>query len=202
MFFISHRGNVSGPEPDRENTPDYIDEAIASGYDVEIDVRFYKNNFWLSHEEVDAETSLGVTEDWFLDRKDKLWVHAKDLECLSHMLRLGMHTFTHERDNATITSKGYVWTFTGRPLFRQSIEVCPERYRPDWYMNLGIVEGICSDHIGIFGENKFEQLSKKRKTSTGLRPSPMANTHYNFDANSAAAFAAAYGAGRPSGGMG
>ena len=34
MIFISHRGNLNGPEPLRENCPSYIDEALRAGYDV------------------------------------------------------------------------------------------------------------------------------------------------------------------------
>ena len=34
----SHRGNLFGPIPERENKPDYIDEAISAGFNVEIDI--------------------------------------------------------------------------------------------------------------------------------------------------------------------
>ena len=40
MKLIAHRGNVNGPNPDKENHTDYINEAIILGYDVEIDVWF------------------------------------------------------------------------------------------------------------------------------------------------------------------
>ncbi len=36
---ISHRGNLDGPIPERENSPDYIDQAIKWGFVVEIDIR-------------------------------------------------------------------------------------------------------------------------------------------------------------------
>lgn len=173
MFFISHRGNISGPEPKRENTPDYVDEAIDAGYDVEVDVWYYKNNFWLGHDN-DFDVNVQVPESWFLKRQDKLWVHAKDLGCLYQMMHLEVHTFTHNRDNATITSKGHIWTYPGRPLFKYSIEVLPERSRHSWYLDLGNSAGICSDHIGIFCPTKFEHLSKRRKTTYGLTPPPAA----------------------------
>ena len=38
MIYISHRGNTNGKNPARENTKSYIDEAIAKGFDVEIDI--------------------------------------------------------------------------------------------------------------------------------------------------------------------
>ena len=38
MILISHRGNTNGKNINRENTKSYIDEAIAKGFDVEIDI--------------------------------------------------------------------------------------------------------------------------------------------------------------------
>ena len=35
MKIISHRGNVRGPIPEKENRPSYIDCALGNGYDVE-----------------------------------------------------------------------------------------------------------------------------------------------------------------------
>ena len=51
MFFISHRGNINGPEVNRENSIDYINSAIDKGYDVEVDVWFKKGEFYLGHDE-------------------------------------------------------------------------------------------------------------------------------------------------------
>ena len=38
MKLIAHRGNIDGPNPERENSPEYIEEALKAGYDVEVDV--------------------------------------------------------------------------------------------------------------------------------------------------------------------
>ena len=38
MILISHRGNINGKKPDLENKPEYIQNAIKLGYNVEIDV--------------------------------------------------------------------------------------------------------------------------------------------------------------------
>ena len=50
MILIAHRGNVSGPNPEMENNPLYIDRALEKGYDVEIDIRgsFYTKFYILS----------------------------------------------------------------------------------------------------------------------------------------------------------
>ena len=51
MYLISHRGNLDGPNVKDENKPNYILYALSKGYDVEIDVRIYKDKFFLGHDE-------------------------------------------------------------------------------------------------------------------------------------------------------
>ena len=51
MFYISHRGNIFGPNKIEENKIEYINHAVKLGFDVEIDVWFYKNNYYLGHDE-------------------------------------------------------------------------------------------------------------------------------------------------------
>ena len=74
MYLISHRGNINSIEKDRENSPDYINEALYNGFDVEVDVRFESGKFFLGHDfnqfEIDKE---------FL-QNDKIWCHAKTNE--------------------------------------------------------------------------------------------------------------------------
>ena len=50
MKAISHRGNINSIEKDRENSPDYINEALKNGFDVEVDVRFENGKFFLGHD--------------------------------------------------------------------------------------------------------------------------------------------------------
>ena len=47
MKFISHRGNLYGPNPKLENKPTYIIEALKMGFDVEVDVFFRNKKFCL-----------------------------------------------------------------------------------------------------------------------------------------------------------
>ena len=46
MYLISHRGNLNGIEKNNENNPDYINQAISRGYDVEVDVRYESGQFF------------------------------------------------------------------------------------------------------------------------------------------------------------
>ena len=51
MLFISHRGNLHGPNPVLENTISYIDKALQDGFACEVDVIDYDDNgvFTLGH---------------------------------------------------------------------------------------------------------------------------------------------------------
>ena len=59
MILISHRGNIMGPNPEQENHPDYIREALNIGYDVEIDV-WYTDKFMLGHDKPQYEFSFDL----------------------------------------------------------------------------------------------------------------------------------------------
>ena len=51
MKLISHRGNINGKHEGFENNPNYIDTAIEQGYDVEVDIWFISETFFLGHDE-------------------------------------------------------------------------------------------------------------------------------------------------------
>lgn len=51
MIILAHRGNLRGPDPGRENSPESIGDAIAAGYGIETDVRFAPDfGFYISHD--------------------------------------------------------------------------------------------------------------------------------------------------------
>ena len=137
MYLISHRGNINSIEKDRENSPDYINEALNNGFDVEVDVRFESGKFFLGHDfnqfEIDKE---------FL-QNDKIWCHAKTNEALIALDQIEAHYFWHQEDDYTITSKGYIWTYPGKKILPKSICVLPERFN---YKKIDCL-GICSDFI-------------------------------------------------------
>ena len=76
MKIISHRGNIRGAIPDHENRPSYIDCAMGSGYDVEIDLRVVDGELWLGHD----EPQYKIEHSWLEPRKEFLWIHCKDLK--------------------------------------------------------------------------------------------------------------------------
>ncbi len=141
MKLISHRGNIFGKNPDLENRPDYILQAIKKGYDCEIDVWLVRNKIFLGHDKI-KEKLYEVKID-FLKNK-KLWCHAKNIEALNLMIKSNIHCFWHEDDLITITSKGWLWCHPRQKKgFKNSITVLPELYKT----KTNTFEGICSDYI-------------------------------------------------------
>lgn len=106
MRYIAHRGNVDGINESLENTKDYIDRAISLGYDVEIDLRVKEGKLFLGHD----EPQYPVTIDWLIDRRNSLWIHAKDYESLSILSKTNLQYFYHSSEPYTITSNGYIWS--------------------------------------------------------------------------------------------
>lgn len=140
MILISHRGNLCGAAPSKENTPGYIQEALDLGYEVEIDVWHQSDGWYLGHDEPEYKL-----EEQFL-LKDKLWCHAKNLHALNKLLELNVMCFWHQSDRYTLTSNNFIWTFPGQPLSAASICVMPERFSVG-SQDLSFCAGVCSDFI-------------------------------------------------------
>jgi hypothetical protein len=140
MIKISHRGNIYGPNKEQENKPEYIMKAINLGFDVEIDVWYDSNSFYLGHDSPDYK----IDESFLL--KQNLWCHAKNIIALKKMLEIGVQNcFWHQEDDCTLTSSGYIWTYPGKELNDLSICVMPDNFQ-----NIKGCSGLCSDYIGEF----------------------------------------------------
>ena len=103
MYLISHRGNINGIQENKENEPEYINNAIKSGFDVEVDVRYREDKFFLGHDFDQYE----VSKDFLINKK--IWCHAKTNITLSALHKIGAHYFWHQEDDYTITSRGFIW---------------------------------------------------------------------------------------------
>ena len=137
MILISHRGNLDGKNEKFENHPEYILEAKKKGFEVEIDVWFQNNNFYLGHDKPQYKIDQNFLED------EKFWCHAKSPKALFELSKINCHYFWHDTDDYTITNKGYIWIYPNKPLLKNGICVLPEKAT---YDNLNC-KGICSDFI-------------------------------------------------------
>jgi hypothetical protein len=140
MILIAHRGNINGPNPEKENHPDYIKSALSQNYDVEVDVWVVDGKYVLGHDAPNYEVEFD-----FINRNRNLWLHAKNLDALEKMCtEPHLHYFWHQKDDFVVTSKGYIWTYPGNRLGPHSICVLPE--------NVGLLKltgcaGVCSDFV-------------------------------------------------------
>jgi hypothetical protein len=144
MILISHRGNTSGPNPERENHPEYIFEALQAGYDVEIDVWFVDGKFMLGHDEPQYEFPFPLLDNNY----PKMWLHCKNIEALEVLHNLDsrgdkVNYFWHQEDTITLTSKNHIWAYPGKQPIKNSIAVMPEIYND----NIEGCKGVCSDYI-------------------------------------------------------
>jgi len=139
MKLISHRGNIDGKTPEKENSVSYIQKALKAGYDVEIDVWYINEKWYLGHD----EPQYKVKYDFLT--LDGLWLHAKNGDALYHLLQdRCCNVFYHTDEDWVLTSKKYIWTYPNKKLFTNSICVLPEL---GFNGNLSICYGICSDYI-------------------------------------------------------
>lgn len=144
MILISHRGNIDGKIEENENRPSYIDSAIKSGYNVEVDVWFVDGKWWLGHDEPQYQT----TTNWLEERQDKLWIHCKNVDAVIELDSNNKHYnrfnyFWHENDTITLTSFSFIWAYPGKQPIKGSIAVMPEIFDDD----VSRCCGVCSDLI-------------------------------------------------------
>lgn len=106
MIFISHRGNLDGVNPDRENSPDYIMECLNEGFHCEVDLRMKDGKPHLGHDRADYRTNAEFLRD------SRLWIHVKEYDALV-WLKENCPTskyFCHESDKYTLVSNGMIWS--------------------------------------------------------------------------------------------
>lgn len=145
MILISHRGNIDSIIPERENAPDYINEAIAKGYDVEMDVRFINGRLFLGHDTPDYQISL----EWLLQRKDWLWVHTKNFAALQCLIDQDLRIFYHQKENHTIINNcNLIWSHELSEASEKSIiPLLSEKDLENYPLYSDKVYGVCSDFV-------------------------------------------------------
>jgi hypothetical protein len=151
MKYISHRGNLCGRIPQLENKPIYIDTAISAGVDVEVDLHVIASTLYLSHDDIWSESCWTISPEFLFERKDKLWIHAKNLNAVQWLIENGqeLNWFWHETDQLSITSKNWIWTAdymkTGNNIILMDT-VSDDRYLLELFPNT-YISGLCSDYI-------------------------------------------------------
>jgi glycerophosphoryl diester phosphodiesterase len=161
MILISHRGNINGCNFEKENTHEYIQQAIDAGFHVEIDVWLKNNQLFLGHDQPETPVYL----DWLIERKEKLWVHTKNAESLFYLTsNTDLTVFFHEeekysiinngRNNSGTIIKGVVWAHNLEKLNKNCI--IPLLSKNDLTKKPTVeILGVCSDYVELIkNENR------------------------------------------------
>jgi hypothetical protein len=145
-MLISHRGNLNGKITERENSKEYIDEAIKAGFYVEIDIRTKNNNLYLGHD----EPQYLVTLEWLSERLEFLIVHAKDFDSFNTLIEYNdLKIFFHTcEEHVIINNTKLFWSHDLKTASNKSI--IPLLNLDDIKLHSHLknkVFGICSDYI-------------------------------------------------------
>jgi len=139
-IIISHRGYENGEDNLLENNPMQIQKMLYNNIQVEIDVFYRENNFFLGHDEPKYQIDIN-----FLKQKG-LWCHAKNLESFEKMLENNIHCFWHQQDDFALTSKGFIWTYPNKGLTNISICVLNDQILKE----IPKCFGICTDYPFLY----------------------------------------------------
>lgn len=159
MILYSHRGNTNGPNPKLENTPDYIDKALAENFFVEIDIWCDNKMYFLGHDGPENKISF----DWLQERKNKLVIHAKNFKAFSdltfnHLNRDSeLSVFFHEKDKYSLVHnarnkygiivEGIIWAHDINNVNSKCILPLISKEQLFKYKSKKQIWGICSDYV-------------------------------------------------------
>lgn len=147
MKIISHRGNINGKVLEKENKPSYLDCAIFSKIEVETDIRWIDNKFYLGHDNPDYI----INEEWILKRKEYIWFHCKNLEAAQKLETLSkdIKYFCHTNDPFISTSTNHFWVhdFTSNLNNQCIIPLLDEIDIKNF--NNKIVYAVCTDYVNF-----------------------------------------------------
>lgn len=139
---IAHRGNRTGIDVN-ENSPEFLQQAIDLGYDIEVDIRYINGAWWLGHDGPQYQ----IASPFDLFDNSKVWWHCKNFAALEKLQASNLNYFWHQEDDHTLTSKGFIWTYPGKEIGINNVIVMPETV-----MSLDEIKklkcfAICSDLV-------------------------------------------------------
>jgi hypothetical protein len=145
MRLISHRGNTMGPDPSRENNPQYIQAAIDKGYDVEVDARLLQGGIFLGHDRPDYQVDL----PWLVARKDRLWIHTKNFQAIDFLIPHDLRVFYHQHErHVVIGNTRALWSCDLSEANGRSVVPMMGLEEIQRYKSLAPgFHGVCSDYV-------------------------------------------------------
>lgn len=147
MKFISHRGNLNGPDIAAENDLVHLINVLkTTPYDIEIDVWLLDSLILLNHDLTNKpKMTFNEFDSKFSLYKDRLWIHCKNIESLTFFLKTDYHCFGHSEDSFTLTSRMQIFTKPGI-VTSDSITVMPELVYSQVENSIFDCKGILTDY--------------------------------------------------------
>ena len=143
MRLIAHRANLNGASPATENSPAAIQQALAAGFQVEVDLWADGHKLLLGHDKGVYPTTLT-----FLSNSDIL-VHCKNPEALSAVRDSTLNYFWHQDDAYTVSSRGDILINPKAAPISAGILLMPELSM--FHVELiRMCAGICSDQPSTY----------------------------------------------------
>ncbi len=144
-MLISHRGNINGRVPEKENAVDYLFQAISKEYTVEVDLWWTPQGFSLGHD----GPQNPITDGLLKTMESVAWFHVRNVKTTLKLLELCEQPmfFYHDAAPFTFTSNGYLWCHSDSPILtRRSILVNPG----ELICHKHEIAGVCADNISIY----------------------------------------------------
>jgi hypothetical protein len=146
---ILHRG-LSIHDRLAENEPNTLAIRDNNNLNVECDIWYHKNNWYLGH---DSPTYLIENIDLFLKSKQRL-IHAKDGKTLAEIIdycnKRGYDNeiFYHTNEDYVLTTSNMIIAYPGKELYKNTLCMMPENMNReitnDEFNN---IIGLCSDNL-------------------------------------------------------
>lgn len=149
MKIIAHRGLLDGPSTIYENCILQIERAIEN-FDVEIDLRYEFERFYLGHDEGTYLIDFDRINNW--SERRTIYLHCKTIPTLQKVLTISPKSniipFYHDKDDCILLLDGTIWVHPNskesahsNPHF--SIFVLPNLTKAGKYIHSF---GVCTDY--------------------------------------------------------
>jgi hypothetical protein len=142
MILISNYGNINGIEI-KQNTPDYVENAIRMGYHCRIDV-LYSDQLYINNHP--------ITLDFILKYHKKLWICCLNIEALKYLLEFECFHIWYKDE--MLTNYGYIW---GSPISTKKAIYVINSIESLQNIQINCGHAICSDYI-----SKVDFLDNRR----------------------------------------
>jgi hypothetical protein len=156
MLLIANRGNLFGRNLERENSPDYLNEAINQGYHVMVDAWWVEGCFWFGKNRP-THKPIGGGIDWLTHAVNSVWIRAKSAETFVRAHDLGLNVFWQQSDMYAYSTWGHLLGFYGaEQAGEQFVHVIPaaeivtvDSLEIDQFLRTAeSSHALCCDHVG------------------------------------------------------